>query len=305
MAERKFLVNLNLNGNKVTGAGDAVLANDLVTKQQLDSVAAGLSWRPSVLGIQLDATLDPSLANGARYIIGDPVNLHANFGVIADVAKNDIVEYDGSDFIITFDASVLGEGYAVINKDDDSMHVFDGINWELKTGDHVSADGTSLELDGLTMSIKDGGVTNAKLGAGSVTGAKIGNNEITSDKISPLNITEALIASNAVTSAKIAADAVTKEKLAADVAGTGLAQNADGSIELADGYSVTVGNGTDTDISINHLLGTRAVIVQLYDSVSFEEVECSVTRDTVNSVVLGFNTAPTNAQYTVVIKAVL
>lgn len=307
MANKKFLVDLNLLGNRVIGAGNAVDSQDLVTKQQLDSVQAGLAWRPSVLGIQLDATLEPTIVEGARYIIGDPNNLHNAFGTIDDLAKNDIVEHNSDGvFVISFDASVLGDGYAVINKDTDSMYVFDGTNWEQKSTDHVSADGVTLQKDGSdVMSVKDGGIGNDQLGANSVTGDKIANNEITTAKISPLNIDASLLASNAVTSVKIATDAVTKEKLAADVAGSGLAQNIDGSIELADGYSVVVGDGASSDIPVTHNLNTKAVIVQLYDATTFEDTSCAITRDSLNSITLGFNTAPAFESLIVVIKAVL
>ena len=59
-------------------------------------------------------------------------------------------------------------------------------------------------------------------------------------------------------------------------------------------YRETVGNGSLTTINIDHNLGTRDVMVQLYDASSHETVYAQVVRSTTNRVVLTFNVAPTN-----------
>lgn len=58
-------------------------------------------------------------------------------------------------------------------------------------------------------------------------------------------------------------------------------------------YRETVGNGTLTTINIDHDLGTRDVMVQLYDASSYETIYAQVTRSTTARVVLVFNVAPT------------
>lgn len=63
--------------------------------------------------------------------------------------------------------------------------------------------------------------------------------------IADLAITTAKINTSAVTTAKIANDAVDKDKIAADVAGAGLGQNVDGSLEINVDNS-TVEINTDT-----------------------------------------------------------
>jgi len=93
-----------------------------------------------------------------------------------------------------------------------------------------------------TTEIADLAVTTAKLAALAVTSAKIADLNVTSGKIADLAVittklnalavTTAKINNLAITAAKIAADAVDKTKINPDVAGTGLSQNIDGSLEL-------------------------------------------------------------------------
>ena len=69
-------------------------------------------FQPDVLDIQVDASLDPGASPtlGDRYILTDTGNLHANFGSISGVQDDDIVEYNGSAFVVAYDVSVEGEG---------------------------------------------------------------------------------------------------------------------------------------------------------------------------------------------------
>jgi len=66
-------------------------------------------------------------------------------------------------------------------------------------------------------------------------------------------------------------------------------------------YSATVGNGSLTQIPVTHNLGARDVTVQVYDSSTFDTVECDVVRTSTSVVTLGFTVAPAAGAYTVVI----
>lgn len=57
-------------------------------------------------------------------------------------------------------------------------------------------------------------------------------------------------------------------------------------------FSAAIGDGASTSIAVTHNLGTRAVLVQVYDASSFVEYECDVTRTSASVVTLGFATAP-------------
>lgn len=67
-------------------------------------------------------------------------------------------------------------------------------------------------------------------------------------------------------------------------------------------FATTVGNGTLTTIPVIHNLGTRQVIVQLYDTSSYETVYADVTRTDANTVTLTFASAPTTGDITVLIS---
>lgn len=66
-------------------------------------------------------------------------------------------------------------------------------------------------------------------------------------------------------------------------------------------YSVNVGNGAATDITLTHNLGTRDVQVQVYDLASYEQVLVDNDRTTVNTVVLHFAVAPATDEFRAVV----
>ena len=72
-----------------------------------------------------------------------------------------------------------------------------------------------------------------------------------------------------------------------------------------DGYtkkaSASVGNGTNTSFAVNHNLGTRDVVVNVYDNASYDTVECDVVRTNSNTVTVSFSVAPTTDAYRVVV----
>lgn len=62
-----------------------------------------------------------------------------------------------------------------------------------------------------------------------------------------------------------------------------------------------VGNGVDVSHTVTHNFGTRAVIVQVYDSSNYDTVIADVERTTIDSVVVSFSVAPASNAYTVVV----
>jgi hypothetical protein len=59
--------------------------------------------------------------------------------------------------------------------------------------------------------------------------------------------------------------------------------------------------GGATSQVITHNLNTRAVVVSVHDNTTFEEVECDVTKTSVNTITLGFAVAPAANAYTVTV----
>lgn len=62
-----------------------------------------------------------------------------------------------------------------------------------------------------------------------------------------------------------------------------------------------VGNGVDVSHTVTHNFGTRAVLVQVYDSSSYDTVIADVVRTTADSVTVSFSVAPASNAYTVVV----
>jgi hypothetical protein len=69
-------------------------------------------------------------------------------------------------------------------------------------------------------------------------------------------------------------------------------------------FKTTIGDGSDVDITVTHNLGTRDVIVQLYDSSSYETVYAQVVRTDANNVTIDTNVAATSNDITVLITKV-
>jgi len=57
-------------------------------------------------------------------------------------------------------------------------------------------------------------------------------------------------------------------------------------------YAVSIGNGNDVSFAVSHGLGTRDVIVQLYDNSTYDTVYAGVVRNSTSQVTISFNSAP-------------
>jgi hypothetical protein len=69
-------------------------------------------------------------------------------------------------------------------------------------------------------------------------------------------------------------------------------------------YAASVGDGSATSYTVTHNLGTRDVIVTVYDnSAPYAEVITDVAHTTTNTVTIAFSVAPTSNQYRVVVHA--
>ena len=69
-------------------------------------------------------------------------------------------------------------------------------------------------------------------------------------------------------------------------------------------YSTTVGDGSATSYTITHNLGTRDVIVQVYENAgSYREVYVESQMSTTNTITLLFAAAPSAAAYKIVVMA--
>lgn len=66
-------------------------------------------------------------------------------------------------------------------------------------------------------------------------------------------------------------------------------------------YSANIGDGSSTTIDVNHNLGTRDLVVNIYDTSTYETVNADKSMATLNKVTLTFQTAPALNAYRVVV----
>ena len=70
---------------------------------------------------------------------------------------------------------------------------------------------------------------------------------------------------------------------------------------LARVASKAIGDGATTSYTVTHNFGTRAVVVQVFDSSTYDTVIADVVRTTTDSVTVSFSVAPASGAFTVVI----
>lgn len=255
--------NMSAGGHEITSLGAPTAPTSAARQVDIDNALAGLNWQQDVNGVQVDATLDPGAVpvEGDRYVVTNVAALHANFGTIADVANNDIVEYVGGGFVVAFDVSVeaKAEGALAWNSGSQSYTRYAGGAWGAFGGLDALQPGVGLS--------KDGNVLNVNLGAGIVelptdgigidlgsnAGLKLvdGNGDESTDSAAKLVVkldgNSLVVGANGV---KVGPEGVTAAELAAAALGNGLAGGAGVAVNVkakADGGIVVDADGVSVD----------------------------------------------------------
>ncbi len=248
---RAMAANLSLGNFKVTNLANGTNPNDAVNLSQLDAALAGLDFQPDVDAFVADGAAQspgnglPAAALGQRYIIADTSALDGAWGSISGVGDNDIVQYNGTNWVVAYDVSVQGEGALVWDRGENYFMRWDGSSWQefgglagitagaglLKSGNVLSieldptsglefdipgdagklrvlADDTTIERSGSGIRVKAQGIGNSQLADNSVSTGKIQDDAVNADKLS----------ANSVTTVKVQNDAITADKLNSDVA---------------------------------------------------------------------------------------
>ena len=223
-----------------------------------------------------------------------------------DLAKSELRNAQIQNLSTTQIAAISSpvQGQFVYDSTLDKLKVYDGEAWTLVG---AAADETTITLSSNTLTIKDGGVSSAKIATGAVVEAKIGTGAVTNAKLGADAVTSAKIADNAIDSehyvdgsidtAHLADDAVTGAKIDALTVATGnianlavtsgkLADGAVGTAKLADD-AVTTAKIADAQITTD-LLATDAVTAAKIADNSVDIARLNVT-DGSNGQVLSTN----------------
>lgn len=308
---------LSMAGFKLTSLGAPSADTDAANKGYVDAVAQGLDVKASVrLGTTGALSAYTFTSTGGGTLTADANGALSIDGVTPSVAdrilvKNEVsgnAPYNGI-YVVT----TVGDGSTpyVLTRSADantSAEVTDGLftfveqgttlassSWVLTTNNPITLNTTALvfaQFSGAGTYTASNGVlltgTNftfdPRAGYGLQTGAT--GAEIKLATTSGLNLTSDLAvgAGNGIS--------VLTNTVAID------------SSVVVSKYATNVGDGSATSYTITHNLGTRDVIVSVYEaSGTYAEVICDVNHATTNTITLLFSVAPTLNQYRVVVHA--
>jgi hypothetical protein len=193
------------------------------------------------------------------------VDLSANSGLLFNSAELEVNDGDGLELASTA-LRVKLDG-TTIARSANGIKVADGQITSTQLGAAAVVEAGLADNAVTSAKIEDNAITSAKIGASAVTEGKLGAAAVTNAKLGPNAVTAAKMNSSVagdglsidasnmtinldgttlsksasglkvgdgqIGTSQIGADAVDKTKIAADVAGNGLAQNGDGSLELS------------------------------------------------------------------------
>ena len=175
------------------------------------------------------------------------------------------------------------------------LNIMDGVTAttaEINLIDGGTSRGTTAVANGDGFLHNDGGtmrMTNVSKLADLFAGTNI------SASNSVLSVADAAADTKGVVELATTAEALAGSDTSRAVTAAGLA---------ARSFKTTIGDGSDLDIAVTHSLGTRDVIVQLYDSSSYETVYAQVVRTDANTVTIDTNAAAGTNDITVLITKV-
>lgn len=279
------LADVSFGGYKITSLATPTLDTDAANKSYVDATAQGLAIKEAVH--LATATVLPNTPNWTS--TGNGTYTATSFGQLSIdgqlaettqriLVKNQVDdEYNG---IYTVTTQGDGSTYWVLTRSADantSAEVKSGMFTFVQTGDTLANTGWVLTTDNPITLNTTGLVFTQFSGAGTYT------------------------ASNGV-----ALGAVGGANNFSAVAYTGISVTSSGigidTAVVVTKYAANVGDGTNTSYTVSHNLGTKDVIVSLFDNSSpYAEVVADIQHTSTTAITLVFSTAPTSNQYRVVV----
>lgn len=248
---------VSFNSRKITNLLDPTNAQDAATKNYVDTTVAGLSWKEAV---RVASTANGTLASAfANGQTVDGVTLATGDRILL---KNQSTGAENG--VYTVNAS----GAPTRATDADSDGDLQGMAVMVEEGTANASTQWVLTTD-VAITVGTTALTFAQFGGGATYTAGNGLTLSTND----FNV-------GAGTGITVAADSVAVD--------TSL---------VARWKTGTLGDGSSTSIALNHALGNRNVICQIYDATSYAVVDCDIVLTDTNNVTVSFAVAPTTNQY--------
>jgi hypothetical protein len=280
------LADISLNNQKITNLATPTNASDAATKGYVDGVAEGLHIHASVVAATT-ANLTATYDNGTSGVGATLTNSGTQVALVIDGVTLSV-----SDRVLVKNQTAQAQNgiYTVTDTGSGST------NWVLTRAADFNS---SAEIQGGDFVFVTGGTTYDNTGwVQTTTGVTVGTSPIVWQQFSGAGT---YTASNGV-------QLVGSDFSGVVVANGGLTVGASGfALDTAIAvrkYAASVGDGVATSYTVTHNLGTRDVIVSVYDNSSpYAEVVCDVQHTTTTAVTVLFSVAPTSNQYRVVVHA--
>jgi hypothetical protein len=277
---------LNLNNYKITNLATPTLSTDAATKAYVDGVAEGLHIHAASYAATT-ANLNATYSNGTAGVGATLTNAGANAAFATDGVSPTI----NSRILVRLQTSQAQNGIYVLTT------VGDGSTpWVLTRATDFD---TAAEMSGGDFTFVDAGSTLANTGWVSVDEVNtVGTDPVVFQQFSGAGTYTAsdgvLLTGTNFTGVVVASGGLS-------VGATGF--QLDTTIAVRK-YAANVGDGTATTYTVSHNLGTKDVIVSVYDNSSpYAEVICDVQHTSTSAITLLFSVAPTSNQYRVVVHA--
>lgn len=263
-----------MGGQLLTGLGTPVSGTDAATKAYVDGLSQGLDVKTSVRA--LSTTLVGGTASGPQTVDG-----------VSVIAGERVLINNGS--LATNGIYVVAAGTWARAADMDVWAEVPGAFTFVEEGT-VYADTGWVSTANASGTLGTTGITWTQFsGAGAITaGAGLTQSGTTLNIGAGLGIT------------------VNADDIAATFAGTGAANTVARSdhTHSAASTSVSANCAAATSTVVNHNLGTRDVIVNVYRTTTpWDTVECDVERTDTNNVTVRFSVAPAAGDYRIVVQA--
>lgn len=262
---RKFMNGIDLQNQRGINAADPSSATDIATKQYVDNVGAGKSWK------------DP--ARAATTATGTLASAYENGDIIDGVTLA-----TGDRILIKNQSSGAENGIYTVNASGAPTRATDvDSTGELKAGTTVYVAEGTVNGDKEFSVTTDGTII---IGTTATTWGQTGGSGTTYS------------AGNGLALASTTFSVQLDSSSGLSVSGSGLKVDL---AVVARKYSANIGNGASTAIAVNHALGTRDVIVSVHDAATFEEVEADVVKTDTANVTVTFASAPASNAYRVTV----
>jgi len=269
-------------------------------------------------------------SNSVSYVDSRTINNLSDVN-IANVASGDFLRYNGiswindpvnlaTDTVGDYLANIsAGTGILISNSGGEGSNPIISIDSEFTLTANGDVDGSvlisNLANATLTLTIANGSVTSDKIDFGFVETLVAGNNieiigEIGVGALSPEISVSDDPSFNTVTAQHLFVDGIEIDTTGA-IFGQVLKfdgvkfipdeDTAEEGLGTVSKYSATIGDGTNTTFTVTHGLGTRDVIVEIYETDYYETVYAAVKRVNLNSIEVTFSTPPSSSSRRVVV----